>query len=394
MTARPIRYAQGTSKSSLARQSHIFARARAFSRRRPSARPSKTMHTVSSVRGAEASVSVSAVCAGKCMPASQRKQSALRPTMPSSSAAVIAAGRPRSGKRARTASPKGAKRRNVNSDSKPAASKSTRSKLIRARWTKATSSGLKSCVMSERWRGEALPFPGNSASVAHGTQAHSCRPVCARAMRSLRPITALSSTIEMSAPNLGLLDSPLLEPILLRKASRRARVTTDSARARMRPWVQASRARYSVALELRDPDTQTVALGLLRDAAFFALCAIEVGEPAAPPPASSPKVAWERFNDLPESAVAPPVFAVTRNVFATDEVLAVEALDANEAEKLRPAAEQTVAWLLGLAEVQTPKRLTRTRRLRTLLLGIALTVISWTLISYWLALAALAQTHG
>lgn len=190
---------------------------------------------------------------------------------------------------------------------------------------------------------------------------------------------------------MSLLDSPLLEPILLRKASRRARVLTDSARARMRPWVKASRARYSVALELRDQDTQTVALGLLREAAFFALCAIEVGEPAALPPATSPKLAWERFNELPESAEAPPVFAVARSAFATDEALAVETLDANQAKKLRPAAEQTVAWLLGLAEVQSPKRITRLRRLRTLLLAIGLTVIAWTLLSYWLALAALAH---
>jgi hypothetical protein len=198
----------------------------------------------------------------------------------------------------------------------------------------------------------------------------------------------------MPAPNMGLLDSPLLEPILLRQASRRARALTDSARARMKPWVKASRARYSVALELRDRDTQTVALGLLRDAAFFALCALEVGEPAAPPPATSPKAAWERFNDLPESAEAPPVFAVARRAFATDEALAVEALDARQAEELRPAAEQTVAWLLGLAEVHTPQRLTRMRRVRTLLLGIGLTVVGWTLLSYWLALAALARPGG
>ena len=198
----------------------------------------------------------------------------------------------------------------------------------------------------------------------------------------------------MPAPNLSLLDSPLLEPILLRKASRRARVLTDSARARMRPWVKASRARYSVALELRDRETQTVALGLLREAAFFALCAIEVGEPAAPPPAPSAKLAWERFNALPESAEAPPELALTRTAFATDEALAVEALDANELQTLRPAAEQTVAWLLGLAEVHTPKRLARMRRLRTLLLGVGLTVIGWTLLSYWLALAALTHPGG
>ena len=198
----------------------------------------------------------------------------------------------------------------------------------------------------------------------------------------------------MPAPNPSLLDSPLLEPILLRKASRRARDLTDSARARMRPWVKASRARYSVALELRDRETQTVALGLLREAAFFALCAIEVGEPAAALPASSPKLAWERFSALPESAEAPPVLAMARPAFATDEVLAVEALDAHQVEKLRPAAEQTVAWLLGLAEVQTPQRLTRSRRVRALLLTVGLTVIGWTLLSYWLALAALAHPGG
>jgi len=198
----------------------------------------------------------------------------------------------------------------------------------------------------------------------------------------------------MAAPNPSLLDSPLLEPILLRKAARRARVLTDSARARMSPWVKASRARYSVALELRDRETQPVALGLLREAAFFALCAIEVAEPAAPPPASSPKLAWERFNALPESAEAPPELAVARTAFAADEALAVEKLDANEADELRPAAEQTVAWLLALAEVPTPKRLTRMRRVRTLLLTVGLTVIGWTLLSYWLALAALAHPSG
>jgi hypothetical protein len=195
----------------------------------------------------------------------------------------------------------------------------------------------------------------------------------------------------MPAPNTSLLDSPLLEPILLRKASRRARVLPNSARARMTPWVKASRVRYSVALELRHRDQPKVALGLLRDAAFLALCALEVAEPAAPPPASSPKVAWERFNQRPESAEAPPMFAVAQSAFAMDEALAVEALDENEVSKLRAAAEQTVAWLLALAEVHTPKRLTRMRRVRTLLLGVALTVIGWTFFSYWLALAALAH---
>src|SRR6478609_2250754 len=382
MMASPITYAQGTSNSSHERHSQIGARVP--SRRSPIAKPSSTAHTASNVWGADSSVSVSASRAGKLWLPSQRTPSALAAASASSDAAASTAVRARGGMRARSASPNGAKRRSAKSESKPAASNSTRSMLTSARCTKATSSGLKSCVMSERWLGRRSLFRPTQPASHTERKPTVVGPCAQRVMRSRRPISALSSRFEMPAQNLSLLDSPLLEPILLRKASRRARVLTDSARARMSPWVKASRARYSVALELRDPDTQAVALGLLRDAAFYALCAIEVGEPAAPPPASSAKVAWERFNQLPESAVAPPVFAVTRSAFATDEVLAVEALDANEAEKLRPAAEQTVAWLLGLAEVQTPKRLTRIRRLRTLLLGIGLTVIGWTLVSYWL----------
>ena len=195
----------------------------------------------------------------------------------------------------------------------------------------------------------------------------------------------------MPAPNTSLLDSPLLEPILLRKATRRARVLTNSARERMRPWVDAAHARYAVALELRDRDTLVVALGLLRDAAFFALCAIEVAEPAAPAPPSSPKLAWARFEQLADAIEAPPGLAATRAAFAAEDALAVDALAPHELELLRPAAEETVAWLLGLAEIQTPKRLKLVRRVRTLLLTIGLTVIGWTLLSYWVALVALAH---
>ena len=195
----------------------------------------------------------------------------------------------------------------------------------------------------------------------------------------------------MSAANTSLLDSPLLEPILLRQALRRAHALTHGARARMRPWVEASRARYAVALELRDRGTHGVALGLLREAAFFALCAIEVAEPSARPPAGSPKLAWERFEQLPHSTQAPPALATARAAFALDDPLAVDSLGPSEVERLRPAAEETVAWLLGLAEIQTPERLTLLRRVRTLLLAIGVTVIGWALLSYWAALAALSR---
>ena len=195
----------------------------------------------------------------------------------------------------------------------------------------------------------------------------------------------------MPAPNTSLLDSPLLEPILLRKATRRARVLTNSARERMRPWVDAAHARYTVALELRDRDSLVVALGLLRDAAFFALCAIEAAEPAAPAPPSSRKLAWERFEQLPDASEAPPALAAARAAFATDDALAIDTLTPTELERLRPAAEEAVAWLLGLAVIQTPKRLKLLRRVRTLLLTIGLTVVGWTLLSYWVALVALAH---
>ena len=195
----------------------------------------------------------------------------------------------------------------------------------------------------------------------------------------------------MPAPNTSLLDSPLLEPILLRKATRRARVLTNSARERMRPWVDAAHARYTVALELRDRDSLVVALGLLRDAAFFALCAIEAAEPAAPAPPSSRKLAWERFDQLPDASDAPTALNAARAAFATDDALAVDALTPTELERLRPAAEEAVAWLLGLAVIQTPKRLKLLRRVRTLLLTIGLTVVGWTLLSYWVALVALAH---
>src|SRR6478609_10487307 len=126
----------------------------------------------------------------------------------------------------------------------------------------------------------------------------------------------------MSAANTSLLDSPILEPILLRQALRRAHALSNGARARMKPWVEASRARYAVALELRDRGTHAVALGLLREAAFFALCAIEVAEPGARPPAVSPKLAWERFEQLSEAAQAPAALATARAAFALEDPLA------------------------------------------------------------------------
>lgn len=195
----------------------------------------------------------------------------------------------------------------------------------------------------------------------------------------------------MRVQNPSLLDSPLLEPLLLRNASRRASALTDDARARMKPWVEAARARYAVALELRDRKTQPVALGLLREAAFFALCALEVAADAAARPASSAQLAWQRFERSAELSRAPAEVTLARVALGTDDALALDALSQAEVEALRPAAEETVRWLLGLTEIQTPQRLTLVRRVRSVGFIIGVSAFGWAVICYWLALAALAR---
>jgi len=198
----------------------------------------------------------------------------------------------------------------------------------------------------------------------------------------------------MPAVHPSLLDSPLLEPVLLRGASRRAQALSDAARARMKPWLRASEAHFRVALELRARESQSVALGLLQRAAFFALCALEAAESAEPPAAGSVKAAWERFSALPAREGAPVLLKRVRDALGTDDLLALASLDPETATELRPAAEETVAWLLGLVEVRSSRELKRARWVRSVLLGAASIAIVWALLSYWFALSALSgQAH-
>ena len=194
----------------------------------------------------------------------------------------------------------------------------------------------------------------------------------------------------MPASLTRLLDSPLFEPFLLREATRRAQELSAAAQARMKPWVAAAQARYRVALELRDRGTQGVALGLLREAAFFALCAVQVAESQSGAPSPSAQAAWARFSALPEPAGAPALLASVSRAFGSAEPLALDILDPADAQALRPAAEETVAWLLGLAEVRSPAQLARSRSVRTLLLLLSLLLLSWAGLNYWLALSALS----
>lgn len=192
----------------------------------------------------------------------------------------------------------------------------------------------------------------------------------------------------MSTPSL--LDHPLLEPVLQRRAARRALAYTDAARARMAPHVALARAQYRAALELRDVETLVVAFGLLRDAARGALRALEhAREGASISP--SPEAAWDQFSAQSERADAPPTFERVRAVLATkqDDLAAfVDALA--DPHELRVEAERTVAWLLELPELRTPAQIARARLVRSTLFVLALVAITWGLVGYWLALSALA----
>lgn len=191
------------------------------------------------------------------------------------------------------------------------------------------------------------------------------------------------------------LEHAWLEPTLLLAASRRAAQLSDEARARMKPWVLAARARFQVARELRDAETQTVALGLLREAAFFALSALEAAHSAADLAARSPRAAWQRFDTLVEPSAlsgAPEQLQLVRAAFGTDDALSVERLRPREANELRLAAEASVSWLLGLVEIRTAAQLARARWLRSGLALLSLVLIGWGLVAYWLSLAALAPS--
>jgi hypothetical protein len=183
-----------------------------------------------------------------------------------------------------------------------------------------------------------------------------------------------------------------LEPALLLGASRRAARLSAEARARMQPWVVAAESRFRVARELRDPETQTVALALLREAAFFALCALEAVDSTVDAAGCSPAQAWAQFDALPQQPPgAPEQLGLVRAAFGTNEALSVDLTAPSAANELRLAAEASVAWLLSLVEVRTPPALARARLIRSVLAVVGLVAVLWGLVAYWLSLAALGS---
>ncbi len=194
----------------------------------------------------------------------------------------------------------------------------------------------------------------------------------------------------MSAPLTSLLETPLLEPVLLLAAARRAAELPEAARERMKPYAAAARARYRVALDLRDPDSQGTAFGLLREAAFLALRALEMSTPEQPPEPHSPASVWARFSALPARPSAPASLSDVRLVLATENVLETEAVLPSDSAALRAATEEVVAWLLSLAEVRSPQELSRARALRSSVFVLSLAVLVWALLSYWSVLTELA----
>ena len=193
----------------------------------------------------------------------------------------------------------------------------------------------------------------------------------------------------MPAALMSLLDSPLLEPVLLRVAERRSKAVSEAARGRMKPFVAAARARYHVALELRDHESRGVALGLLRDSALLALTALEAIDSDSLPEPRTPRAVWDRFMLL-ERPGAPGALAEARMVLGTDDVLAPDSVSASDVNRLRASAEVAVAWLLTLAEARSPRELSRARLVRSSLFLVAAIVIVWAGLSYWFALSALA----
>jgi hypothetical protein len=192
----------------------------------------------------------------------------------------------------------------------------------------------------------------------------------------------------MAAESSRRIDVPWLEPVVLLGATRRAHGLSDEARARMKPWLLAARARFRVARELRDAATQIVALSLLSEAAFFALCGLESVD-AAESPATTPKEAWARFDARAEKpSGAPEELSLVREAFSADGALALDLIDPASANTLRLAAETTVAWLLGLVEIRTPREISRARLLRIALAVVGFAVIVWGLVAYWVSLRA------
>ncbi|MEP7052709.1 MAG: hypothetical protein ABJB12_20240 [Pseudomonadota bacterium] len=194
----------------------------------------------------------------------------------------------------------------------------------------------------------------------------------------------------MPASLTRLLDTPLLEPVLLLGASRRAAELPPAARERMKPFVAAARARFRVALELRDPESLGTAFGLLREAAFLALRALEESTPEPAPAPHSPISVWERFCAPPARLNAPESLAEVRQLLATEDVLVTEARLPPDAAALRASAEEVVTWLLSLAEVRSPRELARARALHSAVFVVALLVIIGALLGYWLTLTRLA----
>jgi hypothetical protein len=191
-----------------------------------------------------------------------------------------------------------------------------------------------------------------------------------------------------------LLESYLLEPIALVAAARRAHEFSDAARERMKPWAAAANLRFRVARDLRDERALPVALGLLREAAFYALCAVCAGRSAEDSLPSSPEEAWQRYDALPGGKQSEPeALAKVRSLLAAKNPLAAEAFERRQAYELRAAGEATVCFLLELCEVRSPRQITRTRVARLAFTALVTALVVVALASYWSALNALS-VHG
>lgn len=159
----------------------------------------------------------------------------------------------------------------------------------------------------------------------------------------------------------------------------------------MRPWVEAARARARVAQALAAAEDQGPALSLLREATAFASTAVLLAERERPLSELSESAIANCLEALAAAEGAPASLSGVLAAFSNPDPLALDALAVSQYEVLRVQAERVLHWLLGLAELRTPRELGRARWLRASVALLGGALVTTGLLIYWVALTALER---
>ncbi len=163
----------------------------------------------------------------------------------------------------------------------------------------------------------------------------------------------------------------LTDPVLLRRAEAKAKGYGEEQRARIVTLHRAAKARANAAAELRSEGESPAALALLREA--FALSSSMVlvsrGEQEPDAPVLSVETAWQTM------AETHPEHAALAELLGNPDLLAPDALDAAEVERLRPLLESLTNELLKEVERRSPRAIKVQRVVRIVAVGIAVLVL-------------------